>query len=848
MARSNPRSPDEIAAPGDTRGGGDRALLRASLRHLAAEVQATLPPLSALIRSANHPSSQAPWVRWAPTASSEGAALVLALSPDDLTVTAGFSARGRDHADRRPRLGELARRKREFADVLPTLLAALRSEGATLHAHRESDEALPELDWLSSVAAGAIRFRASDPVHGAADLVDLWRSELTARSPQGATTLLARWVAERLARLLEFWSPLLGWRLPPAIVSSGGDRSSAVRSLRWDERAFGPTEAPASLLPAAEAWCYDPVTGWFAPERFTTLSPPTLAHARWTDGGAPLAGEPTALRRSADPALLSRWIRWMRARESDVDDSIVRRTQLLVPSPHRDGDGPPLDALIASVLADPSGDLAVALSGLLEGAPWTVAPEPAVVASKVRPRWSLRAATGASRLADLGLLDASGWSGVRECLGDPVVRPLLWLAARRALGDLQCVPAASLARFELRYARPWEIVPSMLRPATLEEVARRFERSLRAEGLRFELDLLRAVLVGLRTRPFAVFAGVSGTGKTRLALRLAQFVTGALPGGPGPRVAVVSVRPDWIDSRGLLGYLNVMRDPPGYELTPALRLLLRAAAHPTEPHFLILDEMNLARPEHYLAELLSAMESGAPIDLHGRVEPVEASDRSGGVPSSVRVGANVIVLGTINVDETTHPLSAKVLDRAWLWEFPPAAPSSLLGTWIDPAPAEEPASETERLALMPADTDRDPTRTMLLAMGQDGVGATLDRLHAVMSAHGRPFGYRVVSEVLRFVDRCARDGLPVPPGWALDRALLGKVLPRWSGPRRELMALLKASREALEPHREPADPSSARSLREAAPAPSRPSLPLCLARLDALLERCAREDYVTFTR
>jgi 5-methylcytosine-specific restriction enzyme B len=291
-----------------------------------------------------------------------------------------------------------------------------------------------------------------------------------------------------------------------------------------------------------------------------------------------------------------------------------------------------------------------------------------------------------------------------------------------------------------------------------------------------------------------------------------------------------------------------MREPPAYELAPALRLLLRAAEHPAEPHFLVLDEMNLARPEHYLAELLSAMESGAPVDLHGRAGRVSASDGSSDVPSTVRFGANVIVLGTINVDETTHPLSAKVLDRAWLWEVPPAAPTALLQTWIDPAPAEPPATELERLALMVADGDRDPTRAMLLAMGSEGVGATLDRLHATMSAHGRPFGFRVVGEVLRFVDRCASDGLPVPPGWALDRALLGKVLPRWSGPRRELLALLRAVRPTLAGDGPVDEPSPARSLREPGAARSTPALPACIARLDALVERCAREDYVTFTR
>ncbi|MBK6530015.1 MAG: hypothetical protein IPF99_10540 [Deltaproteobacteria bacterium] len=62
------------------------------------------------------------------------------------------------------------------------------------------------------------------------------------------------------------------------------------------------------------------------------------------------------------------------------------------------------------------------------------------------------------------------------------------------------------------------------------------------------------------------------------------------------------------------------------------------------------------------------------------------------------------------------------------------------------------------------------------------------------------------------------------------------------------MALLKAAREALEPARTPSEPSYGRALREPAVGPARPSLPICLARLDALLERCAREDYVTFTR
>ncbi len=839
MVRSKRSPPTDPMLP-DPTDASDKPARRRLVRQLAAAIQALLPPLAVMVRTTNHPSSDTHWVRWAPPGAVEDAALVVALTPDDVVVTAGFSARGREDAGRRPRLGDLARRKRDLADVLPTLLAALRAAGATLHAHRESVEALSELDWIAAVAAGAVRFRASDDP-AVADV----RGRLALPGP--SPLLLARWASERCARLLDFWALLLGWKLPLAPTPPSRGPIAAIRSLRWDERAVALDAPPAALLPSSDAWCYDPTTGWFAPQRFTALSPPTVANARWSERHPHAEGAPAEHRRSADPALRARLLSWLRARHLDGDGAMVHRANLLVPSSFRDGDAPVLSALVAHALGDASGDVAVALVGLLVGAPWTGSPDPTSVASRVRPRWSLQAATGASRLLDAGLLGPS-WAALHDCLTDAAVRPLLWLAAHRALGDLQCAPAASTGPAEVLLARAWEIVPAMQRPATLEALARRFERSLRAEGLRFELDLLRAVLVGLRTRPFAVFAGVSGTGKTRLALRLAQFVTGALPGGSAPRVAVVSVRPDWIDSRGLLGYVNVLRDPPHYEPTPALRVLLHAAAHPDEAHFLILDEMNLARPEHYLAELLSAVESGAPVDLHGRVDPVLSADRSVAVPSSVAIGRNVVVIATINVDETTHPLSPKVLDRAWLWEFPAAAPSALLTAWVDPSPAEEPAVPAERLALLSAGDDDDPTRAMLLAMGRDGVGATLDRLHAVMSTHGRPFGFRVVSEVLRFVDRCDRDELAVPPGWALDHALLGKVLPRWSGARRELHALLKDARAALSPDGSQTESSSGRSVREPTTRVAAPPLPRCLGKLDGLVERCAREDYVTFTR
>src|SRR5690606_14047711 len=98
---------------------------------------------------------------------------------------------------------------------------------------------------------------------------------------------------------------------------------------------------------------------------------------------------------------------------------------------------------------------------------------------------------------------------------------------------------------------------------------------------------------------------------------------------------------------------------------PALRLLLDAEAHPDVPYFLVLDEMNLARVEHYFAPFLSAMEStqDPSIQIHAHDERVN------GVPPRVRWPNNLRIGGTVNMDETTHPFSDKVLDRAFTLEF-----------------------------------------------------------------------------------------------------------------------------------------------------------------------------------
>jgi hypothetical protein len=307
---------------------------------------------------------------------------------------------------------------------------------------------------------------------------------------------------------------------------------------------------------------------------------------------------------------------------------------------------------------------------------------------------------------------------------------------------------------------------------------------------------------------------------------------------------VVPVRPDWLDSRGLLGWLNALKGV--WEDTEALRVLLHARDEPTEPHFIILDEMNLARVEHYLAEVLSAMESGAPMPLHGRASSIPSADGTRSIPPALRVPPNVFFLATVNVDETTHALSPKVIDRAWTWEFTPLPPSALARSWVGDRPRVSAASDDERAALLDPSSADDPVRAMVLAMGRDGVGARVDALYEAVAAHGRPFGFRVVTEVLRFVQLCEREGIDAPPTWWLDHAVLGKVLPALNGPRRELEPALLALRAVLE-GAAPKDPRGSGVAEEVSPRVIEP-LPRSAEKVREMIQRGAERSWVTFAR
>ena len=275
------------------------------------------------------------------------------------------------------------------------------------------------------------------------------------------------------------------------------------------------------------------------------------------------------------------------------------------------------------------------------------------------------------------------------------------------------------------------------------------------------------------------------------------------------RFALVAVRPDWTDHQSILGFVNPITER--YESTQALDLTLRAdrALGAAEEklgaprYFMLLDEMNLARVEHYFSDWLACSESRRPgpdgsvdqqsVPLHRSNEPMDTtlenpdgSPETLAVPASLALPTNLVVTGTVNVDETTHGFSPKVLDRAMVLEFDE----------VDLGRLRDDGSEFD------ASGYRFPETLPPFGLATSGDYASMpDAFHEHLVAMNRileeaqsHLGYRSAIEIARFV-KLYGDMLPEGPTGAvdlrpLDAAVLQKILPRLSGNRAKLEAPL----------------------------------------------------------
>ena len=273
---------------------------------------------------------------------------------------------------------------------------------------------------------------------------------------------------------------------------------------------------------------------------------------------------------------------------------------------------------------------------------------------------------------------------------------------------------------------------------------------------RGEVRRYHAALNFLSAKHFVILSGLSGTGKTLLARHYARAVHGVPePHGADPLLFICPVRPEWADPTGLTGYYDQLSDR--YVVPRFLEAVLVATAHRHSPVFVVLDEMNLARVEHYFSDVLSCIETGEDLQLHAHGVPKEGTTGTS-IPAAIRLPSNLYITGTINVDETTNPVSNKVLDRAIVIDMSQVGLAGFL---------EDLAKRSPELAA--ARTAAEP---VLLASQE------------LLVQHGLGFGYRVAEEVVRY-HAFAASNLKMNPDDVTDDLMVQKVLVKLRGAGRE---------------------------------------------------------------
>lgn len=209
-------------------------------------------------------------------------------------------------------------------------------------------------------------------------------------------------------------------------------------------------------------------------------------------------------------------------------------------------------------------------------------------------------------------------------------------------------------------------------------------------------DLYRPYITAIKSKPFLLLAGISGTGKSRIVRELARAcwpVESEEYKAQKPKnFEMVQVKPNWHDSSELIGYVSRISGKSKYVVGDFLKFIAKAwenwLSDDKKPYFLCLDEMNLAPVEQYFAEYLSVVESRK-VAEDGSItyDPLVKKDADG-FDSLLRTIAwekqelndmfeadgvclppNLIVVGTVNMDETTFSFSRKVLDRAMTIEM-----------------------------------------------------------------------------------------------------------------------------------------------------------------------------------
>ncbi len=247
-----------------------------------------------------------------------------------------------------------------------------------------------------------------------------------------------------------------------------------------------------------------------------------------------------------------------------------------------------------------------------------------------------------------------------------------------------------------------------------------------------------------------------------------------------PNYKIVPVGANWTENRHVLGFYNVITEE--YNETPSYSLIKLAKNDIDSPYFLILDEMNLSHVERYFADFLSAIESGQPIPLYSNDDENYELD----IPD------NLLIVGTVNVDETTYMFSPKVLDRANTIEFPTMAAKEYMNSdfkEFDFKNINYLMNPLEDLDVRNMNVYDLKDIFMFINCSEGNLwnvlSNELDLFQSILKKINFDFGFRVINEILRFMFVSWRYE-DSPQNWEnweryFDAQVKQKILPKLHG-------------------------------------------------------------------
>ena len=316
------------------------------------------------------------------------------------------------------------------------------------------------------------------------------------------------------------------------------------------------------------------------------------------------------------------------------------------------------------------------------------------------------------------------------------------------------------------------------KPLTQDAFFERFVSHVRECGFKYDRDDLLAFHLSAKERAPVILGGVSGSGKSSLPVLYAEALAGEE--ADKKRYLAVDVNPSWTGPQDLLGYTDALE----HRFIPAasglVGQMIRAShAHDNLKGFapvfsVCLEELNLAQPEHYLADVIQAI-SRAPGNQFIRVFDPDAvrGDDLFRPYARLELSPNLIFVGTVTSDETTRPLSIRFLDRCNFIEFVVGEDLPVL-----PMTAQTGASVVQGSAVLQSDRDRWAQNTDELARARNVLGRTrkiLGEIQPELIVLGCGLTPRRQTSICRFIANaqslCNFDK-------ALDMQLRQRILPQ----------------------------------------------------------------------